>query len=100
VLRSSVLAAPARLVVDGREIVLRRAVTTIGRADDQVVVLDDPSVSRRHAEIRVVGAEAHLVDVGSSNGVVVNDQRVGATALADGDVIRLGGCELVYRTGA
>ncbi len=100
VLRSSVLAPLARIVVDGREVVLDRTVTTLGRAPDRTIVLDDPSVSRRHAEIRLVGSEATIVDVGSSNGVVVNGQRVSTTTLRDGDEIRLGGCELVFRTTA
>ncbi len=100
VLRSSVLAPLARIVVGGREIVLDRTVTTLGRSPDRNVVLDDRSVSRLHAEIRLVGAEATIVDVGSSNGVVVNGQRVSSSPLRDGDEIRLGGCELTFRTTA
>jgi DNA-binding SARP family transcriptional activator len=99
VVRSSVLWIPARLVIEGRDVVLDRGVVTIGRAADRDVVLDDPSVSRRHAEIRQEGQTWRVVDVGSANGVVVNGVRTGAAALADGDQLRLGGVELTFRIG-
>jgi len=60
----------------------------IGREAADVVYADDPHLSRRHAEIRVVGGHAAVVDLGSSNGTYV---RVRAEAvLASGAQIRVG----------
>lgn len=100
VVRSSVLWVPARLQFDGRDVVLDRPVVTVGRAADRTVVLDDPGVSRHHAELRQEGQTWRIVDVGSSNGVVVNGERTGSATLRDGDQLRLGNVELVFRIGA
>lgn len=100
VVRSSVLWVPARLQVEGRDVVLDRAVVTVGRAADRNVVLDDPGVSRHHAELRQEGPTWRIVDVGSSNGVVVNGERTGSATLRDGDLLRLGNVEMVFRIGA
>ena len=56
---------------------LTEHVTTIGRSSDCQVVLSDPNVSRRHAEIRHIGEGYSLIDLGSTNGTEVNGQRVG-----------------------
>ena len=59
--------------------------------------LSDPLVSRQHAEIRYQAHNYILKDLGSGNGTLVNGQRVGETTLRDGDTIRLGETELVFR---
>jgi pSer/pThr/pTyr-binding forkhead associated (FHA) protein len=70
---------------------------------DADVVLDDPGVSRRHAEIRVRSEgpqlQATLHDLGSTNGTFVNGERAGAVQLADGAAITLGRTRAVYRSG-
>ncbi len=74
--------APRSSYVIGSETVL------IGREAADVVYADDPHLSRRHAELRVVGGHAAVVDLGSSNGTYV---RVRAeTVLASGAQIRVG----------
>ncbi|MEY4630859.1 MAG: hypothetical protein RIQ81_979 [Pseudomonadota bacterium] len=50
--------------------------STIGRATDCTVVIHEPSVSRKHARIVIVGENAEVEDLGSSNGTFVNDQKV------------------------
>ena len=63
----------------------------LGRDPDLELFLDSPSVSRRHALIRVMGEEATVEDLGSKNGTFIADRRVESpTRLADGDVIRVG----------
>ncbi len=65
-------------------------VITFGRLPDCTVTLNDPNVSRHHAEIRP-GAAIVLVDLGSTNGTLVNGVRVDAPhPLLDGDVISMG----------
>ena len=88
---------PAWLESDGERHDLDRAVTTIGRLPDRSLSLSDPTVSRRHAEIRRVADRFALVDVGSTNGVAVNGRTVVEHDLEDGDEIAVGSVRLVFR---
>jgi adenylate cyclase len=73
---------------------------TIGRSKNNDVNLPDPKVSRGHAIIRCLGdGEYYLIDLGSSNGTLVNEKRVFVPlALKDTDTIRLGSHQLVFQT--
>lgn len=62
----------------------------VGRHPDCDVVLSDPKVSRRHAELRPVVGGYDLVDLGSSNGTRVADEEVTRHRLADGDEVGVG----------
>lgn len=87
-----------RLVFDdGREEPLRHLVTVIGRSPDATIRIVDTSVSRRHAEIRVVGGRAVIRDLGSTNGTTVNGRPVTEEVLADGDRVVLGSHPLTVR---
>jgi hypothetical protein len=98
--------SPARrpwLDVDGQAYPLVSSTTVIGRGDDADIVLDDPGVSRRHAEIRVTADGPHLAatlrDLGSTNGTFVDGERITATQLAEGSAVTLGRTRAVYRSG-
>jgi Protein of unknown function (DUF3662)/FHA domain len=80
----------------GGTLTLTDHVTTIGRSSDCSIVLADPNVSRRHAEIRHIGEGYSLIDLGSTNGTEVNGQRVVETALMNGDVISVGQTKLTF----
>jgi pSer/pThr/pTyr-binding forkhead associated (FHA) protein len=90
--------APGRYLAieDGGEIVMfalgeREGQTLrIGRSPAADIVLDDASVSRRHAVIVHRGGRAVILDDRSLNGVFVNGQRVGEAVLSDGDGIAIG----------
>jgi DNA-binding winged helix-turn-helix (wHTH) protein len=70
----------------------------LGRDPDLELFFDSPSVSRRHAIIRVEGDEATVEDLGSKNGTFVRDRRLDSSArLRDGDVIRLGSVALTFK---
>jgi FHA domain-containing protein len=71
------------LAFDGRPL-------TIGRADDNGLVLRDGRASRHHARIDVRRGSLVLTDLGSTNGSWVNDRRVESIALGEGDQVRLG----------
>jgi hypothetical protein len=86
----------ALLMWDGRDLTLDKGVTVIGRSSGCDIVLDDPNVSRRHAEVRRLGEGYSLVDLGSTNGTEVNGQRVGETSLMNGDVIGVGTTRLTF----
>jgi hypothetical protein len=64
------------LVHDGRMFSLRLGENILGRADDSVVPIASPAVSRRHALITATETEAVLKDLGSKNGTSVDGRRV------------------------
>jgi hypothetical protein len=82
------------VVGGGTRVVLTKRVSTLGRSRDCDVVVPDPNASRTHAEIRHIGLDYFLVDMGSTNGTEVNGQVVKRHALADGDRIVVGTTEI------
>jgi FHA domain-containing protein len=85
------VATRAVVSLDDRRYVLEGPRATIGRAKDADCVLRDPNVSRHHAELRrSPGGEWTIADLGSTNGVKINDRRVGSARLNAGDRVTLG----------
>jgi hypothetical protein len=71
---------------------------TLGRDPAAQVTVDAPGVSRHHARVVFEGGEATLEDLGSKNGTFAGDRRVDRpTRLRDGDRLRLGRTQLVFR---
>ena len=71
--------------------ILLRPVTTLGRGEENTIVLDDPHVSARHAELRFARGQWWLRDLGSSNGTLLNGHAVRAVVgVRAGDVIQCG----------
>ncbi|HMJ09898.1 MAG TPA: FHA domain-containing protein, partial [Polyangiaceae bacterium] len=80
---------------------LRPGVLTIGRSAMCQLVLDDALVSRRHAEITVSRSAAVIRDLGSANGVFVNEKRIEQPCnLVAGDRIVIGKQEMCLRAGS
>lgn len=87
------------LIVDGRRhINLTSTTVRIGRAHDNDVIVDDRRVSRKHLELRWQDALGKFlaVDVGSSGGTSLNGYAIQQCTLEAGDVLSLGGFELIY----
>ncbi len=78
---------------------LTKRVSTLGRSRDCDVVVPDPNASRVHAEVRHIGLDYYLVDMGSTNGTEVNGQVVKRHALAGGDTIVMGTTEIHVELG-
>ncbi len=72
------------------------AVTTIGRHPDSDILLDDITVSRRHAEVRQQGPAYWVYDVGSLNGTYLNRERIDHALLSSGDELQVGRFRLVF----
>ena len=94
-------ATPCLVAPDGRRHALLPALrATLGRDPACDLVLDDASVSRRHAQVAREAGGFSLTDLGSSGGTFVGDERVTAPRLLlDGDRVRLGGLELRFDAG-
>jgi hypothetical protein len=93
--------ASAVIVVNGEQLPLAPPGIVVGRGNDADLRIDDPGVSRRHLELRVVdtvtGPRVSAHDLGSTNGVLVNGHRIDQATLADGAVIRIGNTTLTLR---
>ncbi len=87
---------PAAVLVDGRRFELTKRALVIGRSRDCDVTLDDPNISRRHAEIRQENGGHVVVDLGSTNGIEVNGSRVERAELENGDLIVLGRTSVTF----
>jgi pSer/pThr/pTyr-binding forkhead associated (FHA) protein len=96
---------PGRLVVTRSQVVPVGAVfeagpvpTTVGRSDDNVVVLDgDDYASGRHARVESGLDGTWVIDLGSTNGTYVNGERIqGRTRLHEGDLLQVGDTELRF----
>lgn len=85
---SSTRAKELVLTYRGQSVHVDKERFLIGRSKTQADLrLDDPNVSRQHAFIERVGSAWYIVDLGSTNGVIVAGERVGRRALSDGDAI-------------
>lgn len=76
---------------------LPQGVTTLGRAEDNGIILDDSCVSRRHACIKVEGARVSIEDMGSGNGTFQGEARIEKKELSDGDEIVIEPFRLLLR---
>jgi pSer/pThr/pTyr-binding forkhead associated (FHA) protein len=79
---------------------LTEALITIGRAADNIIVIDDPSISSRHAQLELSGELYRLKDLDSTNGTRVNGVPITETVLRFDDRIRLGGVEARFEPDA
>jgi hypothetical protein len=87
----------AFLILNGKvNYPLRHNVLNIGRRIDNNLVIDDPRVSRLHAQLRLIKGKFVLFDLDSAGGTFVNNERIQQYLLHPGDVISLAGVILVF----
>ena len=86
----------ALLVGEGRRNVLSGNRVVLGRSREADIVLQDPNVSRRHAELRRDDGGWQIVDLGSTNGIKVNGRRVDNQPLRPGDQVTIGVTDLTF----
>lgn len=84
---------------EGRELTcsIKRLPFSIGRALDNDLVLEGRAISRHHAQLQLVQGRPCLLDLGSSNGTLLNGRRITETVLKDGDAVSLGLERLIFR---
>lgn len=99
--RRSAAEAASCLLIDrstGRTYAGTAPHTVIGRErTEHGIVLHDPNVSRRHAELTFDGRDWRITDLNSTNGTLVNDVDVDSCLLRDGDLITVGLANLEFR---
>ena len=90
----SISVVKLRLALMGRPVrnyTFDKPVVTVGRDPDSDVFVDNPGVSRDHFRLeRIDSGEYQVVDLGSANGTLVNDQKVNTVRLRSNDVVRFG----------
>ncbi len=93
----SLIPENAFLIVEGVKVFqLKQSVVNIGRRLDNNLVIDDPRVSRNHAQLRAIRGRYVLFDLNSSGGTYINGQRATQSVLYPGDVISLAGVSLIF----
>src|SRR5215471_19806083 len=90
----------SKLIISGTTYELVDDLITIGRGPDNMIVLNNPSVSARHAHLQVANETYRLKDLGSTNGTHVNGKPVTETLLRFDDRIRFGAAEARYESDA
>lgn len=87
-----------RLIVGGKTFPLTKSQTRLGRGVGVDIPVNDPGVSRSHAEI-VLGIPPTVRDLGSTNGTSVDGRKVAESPLHDGAQITIGGTTMTFRSG-
>jgi hypothetical protein len=82
----------------GRRRILDSNRAVLGRSRDADVQIEDPNVSRRHAEVVQQGSTWWVIDVGSTNGVEVDGRRVQRARLDDGTSFVIGETTVTFST--
>lgn len=86
----------ARLTADGKVYEIAKPMVTIGRDPKNDIVLEDPTVSGRHAEIMYQQGQFGIRDVGSRNGTMVNGTKIEKSRLESGARIEFGRMRLTF----
>jgi len=88
----------AKLSWDGRTLRVDKRRVVLGRSRECDIQVEDPNVSRRHAELRQEGSAYWIVDLDSTNGIEVNGRRVQRAKLESGDMFTVGSTEITFST--
>ena len=75
---------------------LQKPVVNVGRHSENDLILQDPHISRHHAQLRAINHRYVIFDVGSTGGIYLNEKKITRASLHTGDVIRLGTIHLIY----
>jgi len=84
----------------GRTHELKVDKTTIGRVEDNLFQIAEPSVSSHHCEVLLRGNEVVIKDLNSTNGTFIDDEKISESVLKPGHTLRLGQIELRLEDGA
>ncbi|MDX9850511.1 MAG: FHA domain-containing protein [Anaerolineaceae bacterium] len=95
--KNQMISRDAYLLLPNKEIFpLIVAFTQIGRKNDNHLIIDDPTISRNHAQIRNINGNFVIFDLNSTSGTFLNGVRIKQAMLRTGDVISIANYPLVY----
>lgn len=86
----------AYLIVNSEVFAITSGLINIGRKLDNHIVINDPRISRNHAQIRIVDNQYILLDLNSTGGTTVNGKKVSKSVLYSGDSISLAGVPIKF----
>jgi pSer/pThr/pTyr-binding forkhead associated (FHA) protein len=86
----------AYLIVNSEVFAIQGGLTNIGRKLDNHIVLNDPRISRNHAQIRIVDKQYILLDLNSTGGTKVNGRTISKSVLYSGDSISMAGLNIKF----
>src|SRR5439155_25162838 len=89
-----------KLIISGTTYELVDDLITIGRGPDNTIIINNASVSARHAHLQLAGETYRLKDLGSTNGTLVNGKSVTETLLSFYDWIIFGATEVRFEFDA
>ncbi|MEO5665300.1 MAG: FHA domain-containing protein, partial [Nocardioides sp.] len=95
--RTRTRSARAVLVVNGTRHPLRAPGLVVGRGTEADLRINDPGISRQHVEFIVNGDDLEVVDLGSTNGMLVNGTKAGRAVLHDGSEVKIGRTTMTVR---
>lgn len=94
---NKIFRSDAYLLLPNKDIFpLTIAITQIGRKNDNHLIIDDPTISRNHAQIRNINGNFVIFDLNSTSGTFINGVRIKQALLRAGDVISIATYPLVY----
>lgn len=88
------------LDISGKRYPIVKSRTVIGRGSDADITVDDSSISRKHVEVLWDGKHGQVNDLGSTNGSLLNGEKVAKAPLAPDSVIDIGRTRIVFRVVA
>ena len=88
------------LDIAGKRYPIRKSRTVIGRGSDADITVDDSSISRKHVEVLWDGKRGQVNDLGSTNGSLLNGEKVAKAPLSPDSVIDIGRTRIVFRVVA
>ena len=87
----------AFVIIDSVKVIpLTKPVINIGRRLENNIVIDDPRVSRNHAQMRAINGRYVLFDLNSTGGTYINGQKITQSIIYPGDVVSLAGVNMIY----
>ncbi len=86
----------AYLVLNNQIFHLREKTTKMGRKLDNHFVIQDPLVSRNHAEIKFESDSFYLIDLNSTGGTFLNNKKISESKLFSGDIILLANVPIMF----
>jgi pSer/pThr/pTyr-binding forkhead associated (FHA) protein len=85
------------IMENAKVFIINLPITSLGRRFENTIVLDDPRVSRSHAQLRLINGQYVLFDLNSTGGTFINGQRITQSTIYSGDTISLAGVKMIFK---